>query len=86
MKNENPKTNLTTAMKKKRNRKSKLSEYFHTVATLLLLNARAKAEGKPCLSLDKIAERIDKKHGVLIHKSTLSRYISKHHMLKLLGA
>lgn len=69
---------------KRRNRSSKLDRIYYPVAHLLLDNARLKlAEEKP-LSLEKIAENIARKHGISVHKSTLSRYITKHGALKLI--
>lgn len=70
--------------KKKRRRTSKLDDIYYPVAQLLLESARLKLAGKRPLSLETIADRIGKEHGIAVVKSTLSRYLSKHGALKLL--
>ena len=70
--------------KKKRNRFSKLDAIYYPLAHLLLENARLQLAGKRPLGLERIAMRIEDKHGISIHKSSLSRYINKHGALKLL--
>ena len=70
--------------KKKRKRLSKLDPFYYTVASLLFENARLRLEHQPARSLQDCALRIEKKHGVSINQSDLSRYINKHPMLKIL--
>ncbi|MFZ2327410.1 MAG: hypothetical protein WAW73_10865 [Rhodoferax sp.] len=69
---------------KKRNRRSKLDQIYYPIARVLMENARRKFAEKKPLSLERIANDIEKKHGISFHKSTLSRYIKKHWALKLL--
>ncbi len=80
--NINP--NIQTPPKKTKNRPRKLARHYHTIATMLLANSRARSAGKKGLSQTQMIERIYKKHGVLVERSTLHRYISNHHLLKLL--
>ena len=70
--------------KKKRKRFSKLDAIYYPVAQYLLENAHLKLAGKRPQSLKTTAIRINEKHGISIHKSTLSRYISKHGALQSL--
>lgn len=84
MDNSNSRYPSETPLKNKRKRFSKLDAIYYPVAQYLLENAHLKLAGKRPQSLDTIARRINDKHGISIHKSTLSRYISKHGALQLL--
>lgn len=72
------------AITQKRRRHSKLDGFYYTIAQFVLENSKARALGKQILTLENMAETLVKKHGVLVHKSTLCRYLSKHKALKLL--
>jgi hypothetical protein len=69
---------------RKRKRISKLDKLYYSVANHLLDNARAKKAGVKKLSLEGICKELDRKHGVKVNKSTLSRFIGRHNTLKLL--
>lgn len=78
-------TNFDSQHKKKtRRRTSKLDKVYYTLANLILSNSLAKEAGRPTLSLDRIADALKKKHGIQIDKSNISRYLSKHSLLKAL--
>lgn len=81
--------------KTKRNRASKLDPHFNFIATSLLENSRmqtarnsqdskTKHRAGKVKSLDAICETLQRKHGVSAVKSTLSRFINKHPLLKML--
>ena len=76
--------NIKTEHKQTKNRPRKLARCYQTVAAMLLENSRAKSAGKKGLSQNQMLERIFKKHGVSVERSTLHRYIACHHLLKLL--
>ena len=75
---DNPNSPMSAQIppKKTRNRFSKLDEIYYQIAQLLLENSRLKLTGKRPLSLEDIADRIKKKHGIAVVKSTLSRYLA----------
>jgi hypothetical protein len=70
--------------KQKRKRSSKLDKVYYSVASLILSNSLAKEKGRPTLSLDNMAVALKKEHGVQIDKSSISRYLAKHKLLKVL--
>lgn len=81
--------------KAKRNRPSKLDPHFEFIASSLLHNSPAnskcsdrvpKAANKNIKkkSLELICKELQEKYGVSANKSTLSRYLNKHPLLKLL--
>lgn len=72
------------AGKKPRRRTSKLDKVYYSLANLILNNSRAREQGRPTLSLKTMADALKSQHGIQIHKSSVSRYLTKHNLLKQL--
>ena len=75
---------LEKTANRKRKRRSKLDALYYPIAHALLDNARAKKSGSKKLSLESICRKLERMHGVRVHKSTLSRFIGRRDALGLL--
>lgn len=85
MKTRNTETNSADNQKKgRRSRPRLLDPHYYVVAALMLERSHARTAGRRGLSLSQLCERVSKKCGVYVDKSTLSRYLAQHSTLKLL--
>lgn len=79
-----PKTSPLIIQKKPRNRTSKLDPYFPTIASFISQRTSAKSSNNDIsqYTLQNLAEKIKIQNGLVISRSALSRYISRHTALK----